>query len=363
VNAVVTEEAVLGALRGIRPRDETRDVVALGLVRDLAITGSEVSLTLAFTNQPPAIKAELHSAARRAIAQLAGVTEVKVRMGSAAAPSTQAPSGHAPRAAAVDFIPEVKHTVAVSSGKGGVGKSTVAVNLAMALRDTGALVGMIDADAYGPDVPLMLGSRGRPGMFENRIIPVEAHGVKLMSLGLLVEDREPLIWRGPMLDSFIKQMLRDVLWGPLDYLVFDMPPGTGDAQLSLSQTVPLSGAVIVTTPQDVALLDVRRAIAMFRKLKVPVLGVVENMSYFACPHCQERTHIFGSAGGRRVAEEYDIPLLAQIPLDLETRAGGDEGMPITVRKPKSAPAAAFRQLAEAVIARIGEASPKLPSIS
>jgi ATP-binding protein involved in chromosome partitioning len=360
---MVTEDAVLDALRGIHPPNEPRDIVALGLVRDLAVHGSQVSFTLAFTTQPPVMKAELHSAARKTIAQLAGVTDVQVRMGSAPAPSTHAGPGHGPQAAAPGFIPEVKHTIAVSSGKGGVGKSTVAVNLAMALRGTGALVGMIDADAYGPDVPLMLGSRGRPGMFENRIIPVEAHGVKLMSLGLLVDDREPLIWRGPMLDSFIKQMLRDVLWGPLDYLVFDMPPGTGDAQLSLSQTVPLSGAVIVTTPQDVALLDVRRAIAMFRKLKVPVLGVVENMSYFVCPHCHEQTHIFGSAGGRRVAEEYEVPLLAQIPLDPETRAGGDEGMPITVRKPKSDPAAAFRQLAETVIARVNAPSMKLPSIS
>jgi ATP-binding protein involved in chromosome partitioning len=314
------------------------------------------------------VKAELHSAARKAVAQLAGVTDVQARMGSAQA--SPAPAGHGrgreaapPASSSPGFIPEVKHTIAVSSGKGGVGKSTVAVNLAMALRETGALVGMIDADAYGPDVPLMLGSRGRPGMFENRIIPVEAHGVKMMSLGLLVDDREPLIWRGPMLDSFIKQMLRDVLWGPLDYLVFDMPPGTGDAQLSLSQTVPLSGAVIVTTPQDVALLDVRRAIAMFRKLKVPILGVVENMSYFVCPHCQEKTSIFGSAGGRRVAEEYEVPLLAEIPLDPETRAGGDEGMPISVRKPKSGTAAAFRRLAEAVVARVNVPSMKLPSIS
>jgi ATP-binding protein involved in chromosome partitioning len=364
VNGVVSEETVVDVLRGIRPRNADKDIVTLGLVRDLSVRGSQVSFTLAFTDQPPAMKAELHSTARKAVAQLAGVSEVQVRMGSAQAPA--AGHGHgreAPGVTPSDFIPEVRHTIAVSSGKGGVGKSTVAVNLAMALRGTGALVGMIDADAYGPDVPLMLGSRGRPGMFENRIIPVEAHGVKMMSLGLLVDDREPLIWRGPMLDSFIKQMLRDVLWGPLDYLVFDMPPGTGDAQLSLSQTIPLSGALIVTTPQDVALLDVRRAIAMFRKLKVPVLGIVENMSYFVCPHCQEKTAIFGSAGGRRVAEEYDVPLLAQLPLDPETRAGGDEGMPITVRRPNSEPAVAFRQLADAVIAHVRVPSMKLPSIS
>ncbi len=251
----------------------------------------------------------------------------------------------------------------MSSGKGGVGKSTVAVNLALALRATGAVVGIVDADVYGPDVPLMLGARGKPGMFENRIIPVEAHGMKMMSIGLLVNEREPLIWRGPMLDSFIKQMLRDVNWGPLDYLVFDMPPGTGDAQLSLSQVIPLTGAIVVTTPQEVALLDVRKAIAMFRKLNVPLLGVVENMSHFVCPHCHERTDIFGTTGGARIAEEFGLPLLAQLPLDPETRVGGDEGMPITVRRPQSPQAAAFRKLAEAVIARVGSVSRPLPTIS
>src|SRR2546425_9931769 len=189
----------------------------------------------------------------------------------------------------------------------------------------------------------MLGARGRPGMFENRIIPVEVHGLKLLSIGLLVNEREPLVWRGPMIHSFIQQMLRDVLWGGLDYLVFDMPPGTGDAQLSLSQVIPLSGVVMVTTPQDVALLDVRKAIGMFQRLNVPVLGVVENMSTFACPHCGGLTTNFGDTGGRRLSEEYGVPLLAQLPLDPETRAGGDEGLPITLRRPASTSAPAFRE--------------------
>jgi ATP-binding protein involved in chromosome partitioning len=373
-----TDQVVLRVLRSVK--DPTgADVVSLGLVKDLEVRGSRVSFTLAFTNQPPAVKAELHSSARRAVAQLAGVSDVQVHMGHAQAGGHLHAHGHAPPAHAhaaaaphapgpqsssTAMIPEVKHTIAVSSGKGGVGKSTVAVNLAMALRETGAAVGMIDADAYGPDVPLMLGSRGRPAMFENRIIPVEAHGVKMMSIGLLVDEREPLIWRGPMLHSFIQQMLRDVLWGPLDYLVFDMPPGTGDAQLSLSQSIPLSGAVMVTTPQDVALLDVRRAVGMFRKLNVPLLGIVENMSYFVCPHCHEKSHIFGAQGGAKVAQEYGVPLLAQIPLDPETRVGGDEGMPITIRHPQSPQAAAFRGLAQAVIARLDEGGTfKLPSIS
>ncbi len=363
VNPVVTEQAVLSALRTVKDPDRQQDIVSLGLVKDLVIQGSQVSLTLAFTNQKPAAKVEVHSAARRTLSQLEGVSAVSVKMGGAAQPAAaHAPGAHqAPGAG--QLIPEVEHTIAVSSGKGGVGKSTVAVNLVMALQGTGAMVGIVDADVYGPDVPLMLGARGKPGMFENRIIPVEAHGVKMMSIGLLVNEKEPLIWRGPMLHSFIQQMLKDVNWGRLGYLVFDMPPGTGDAQLSLSQVIPLTGAIMVTTPQDVALLDVRKAIAMFRKLNVPLLGVVENMSYFVCPHCGERTNIFGSTGGARIAEEYGIPLLAQIPLDPETRVGGDEGTPITIRRPGSPQAAVFRQLAEAVIARVSAGSRKLPTIS
>jgi ATP-binding protein involved in chromosome partitioning len=215
-------------------------------------------------------------------------------------------------------------------------------------------VGLIDTDVYGPDVPLMLGTRGRPGMFDNKIIPVEAHGLKIMSIGLLVNEREPLVWRGPMIHSFIQQMLKDVMWGALDYLVFDMPPGTGDAQLSLSQVLPLGGVVMVTTPQDVALLDVRKAVGMFQRLNVPILGIVENMSTFVCPHCQQPTSIFGEQGGHRLAEEYGVPLLARLPLDPETRVGGDEGSPITVRRPDSPAAGAFRDLAAAVAARLDE---------
>ena len=358
---MVSEQAVLEALRAIKDPEAQQDIVTLGLVRDLAVSDAEVAFTLAFTSQPTATKVTMHSMASKIIGQLPGVRRVQVKMGSAAgarpAPAA-AQHGHAhgaPAAApapAADLIPEVKHTIAVSSGKGGVGKSTVAVNLAVALRAGGAAVGIIDADVYGPDIPLMLGSRGKPGMFDNRIIPVEAHGLKMMSIGLLVNEKEPLVWRGPMIHSFIQQMLRDVMWGALDYLVFDMPPGTGDAQLSLSQVIPLGGVVMVTTPQDVALLDVRKAIAMFQRLNVPVLGIVENMSHFACPHCGGKTAIFGDTGGRRVADEYGVPLLAQIPLDPETRVAGDEGAPITLRKPDSAQAMAFRALARAVAERV-----------
>ena len=367
---MATEQTILDALRGLKDPDTQKDIVTLGLVRDLAVRGGDVSLTLAFTGQPPATKVMLHSMASKLLGQLPGVAKVQVKMGGGGAPAAhshghahgQAPAG---AAKAPDLIPDVRHTIAVSSGKGGVGKSTVAVNLALSLARTGALVGIIDADVYGPDLPLMLGTRGRPGMFDNRIIPVDAHGIKVMSIGLLVGDKEPLVWRGPMIHSFIQQMLRDVLWGALDYLVFDMPPGTGDAQLSLSQVIPLSGVVMVTTPQDVALLDVRKAIAMFQRLNVPVLGIVENMSYFIAPDTGARYHIFGEGGGQRVADEYGVPLLAQLPLDPETRKGGDEGAPITVRRPDSAQAQAFRELATRVARRLEAvaALPPLPSIS
>jgi ATP-binding protein involved in chromosome partitioning len=369
----VTEAAVLGALREVKDPDGGKDVVALGLVQDLRIAGSEVSFTLAFSGQSPQSKVALHSGASKAVGQLPGVGRVSVKMGAGAAPHAHAhahgaqparPSAPAgPAARSPEFIPEVKHTVAVSSGKGGVGKSTVAVNLALALHQSGVSTGLVDVDVYGPDVPLMMGAKGRPGMFDNRIIPVEVHGVKIMSIGLLVDEREALVWRGPMIHSAVQQFLRDVAWGALDYLVFDMPPGTGDAQLSLSQIIPLSGVVMVTTPQDVALLDVRKGLAMFRKLNVPILGVVENMSYFEAPDTGTRYAIFGEGGGARVAEEFGVPLLGQVPLEMETRRGGDAGIPIVVGQPASSQAAAFRAIAAAVTERVRSlASLQLPKL-
>jgi len=360
--ATVTQEAILRSLRTLQDPEAQQDVVSLGLIKDLAIQGGRVSFTIEFTTQPPHVKVELHSRARKLISELPGVSEVQVRMGAGARPGVAAQQAAA-RAPGEQLIPEVKHTIAVSSGKGGVGKSTVAVNLALALSGTGAAVGLVDADVYGPDIPLMMGARGRPGMFENKIIPVESHSIKLISIGFFVQEGEPIVWRGPMLHSAIQQFLRDVNWGALDYLVFDMPPGTGDAQLSLSQVIPLSGAVVVTTPQDVALLDVRKAIAMFRKMNVPLLGIVENMSGFVCPHCGTNTPIFGEDGGRKLGEETGVPLLGEIPLDPETRKGGDEGLPIVIRKPESPQAEAFRELAGAVTARLVTLSGlKLPSI-
>ncbi len=362
---MVTQDAVLDALRAVQDPEAQQDIVSLGLIRDLTIAESQVTFTLAFTNQSAASKATLHSMASRVVGRVPGVSKVQVKMGSgqpARPPQAQGHGhGHAHGAPKPeDFIPEVKQTIAVSSGKGGVGKSTVTVNLATALRLGGASVGIIDSDVYGPDIPLMLGSRGRPGMFENRIIPVEAHGMKMMSIGLLVNDKEPLVWRGPMIHSFIQQMLKDVNWGALDYLVFDMPPGTGDAQLSLSQVIPLSGVVMVTTPQEVALLDVRKAIAMFQKLNVPILGIVENMSYFVAPDTGKRYSIFGEGGGQRLANEYNVPLLAQVPLDPATRQAGDDGTPITLRVPDSPQARTFRDLAVAVRGRLDELAAQRP---
>jgi ATP-binding protein involved in chromosome partitioning len=362
----VTEEAVLAALRGVIDPAAGRDVVTAGLVQGLSIQGGVVAFTLEFGGQhAPLAKADLHSRAKKAVAAVAGVAEVKARLGSKAPPG-QASHAHGPGGpgpAPVDYVPEVKHTVAVSSGKGGVGKSTVAVNLALALQEGGASVGLVDTDVYGPNIPLMVGARGKPGMFNNRIIPVQAYGLRIMSIGFFVREGDPVIWRGPMIDSAVKQFLKDVEWGPLDYLIFDMPPGTGDAQLSLSQTIPLSGALMVTTPQDVSLLDVRKGLAMFRKMNVPLLGIVENMAGFACPHCREVTHIFGEGGGARLAAEFDIPVLGSVPLDPETRIGGDSGEPIVVARPDSAPARASRTIAAGVVARLAAvAAPRLPVI-
>jgi ATP-binding protein involved in chromosome partitioning len=361
-HASVTPALVLDVLRTIKDPELGQDIVTLGLVKDLMIRDGEVTLTLAFTTQPPASKVALHSGASKAVSQIPGVGRVQVKMGSAAA--SRAAAQPPPAAPAAEFIPEVKYTIAVSSGKGGVGKSTVAVNLALALKQMGPQVGLVDVDVYGPDVPLMMGAKGRPGMFDNKILPVEAHGIKIMSIGLLVAEREALVWRGPMIHSAVQQFLRDVMWGPLDYLIFDMPPGTGDAQLSLSQVVPLTGVVMVTTPQDVALLDVRKALAMFRKLNVPILGIVENMSYFIAPDTGARYTIFGEGGGGRVAEEFGVPVLGRIPLEVETRRGGDAGVPIVVGQPDCAQTKVFREVATAVMARVDALSGlRLPTIS
>lgn len=337
----ITEDAVLDALRNVKDPDLHMDVVSLGFIRNLTIQDARVSFTLELTTPACPAKGLLERQARDEVMKVPGVSEVQVRM-TARVRAAVRPG---------EETPQIKNTIAVSSGKGGVGKSTVAANLAVALREAGATVGLLDADIYGPNIPQMMGARGQPGMFQNRIIPVASHGVRLISLAFFLKEGEAAVLRGPMLSSTIKQFLFDVDWGELDYLVIDLPPGTGDAQLTLSQVIPLTGAVMVTTPQEVSLLDVRKGIAMFRHLNVPVLGVVENMSYYVCPH-GERVNIFGEGGGQRIAGEFGIPLLGQIPLDPEIRQGGDEGLPILVRAPGSPQAEAFRTLGGAVAARI-----------
>ena len=254
-----------------------------------------------------------------------------------------------------NLIPTVKHTIAISSGKGGVGKSTVAVNLACALVKQGARVGLMDADMYGPNVPMMMGVHKQPEQQDGKLLPAESHGVKLISMGFFVPEETPLTWRGPMIHTAIQQFFRDVLWGDLDYLLVDLPPGTGDAQLSISQLVPLSGAVIVTTPQEVALHDSRKGLVMFQKVNVPILGIIENMSYYVCGKCGERTEIFSYGGGERAAEKLGLPFLGRIPIDPAIRVGGDSGMPIVVADPNSPQAKAFTAIASTMVAGLGEA--------
>jgi ATP-binding protein involved in chromosome partitioning len=261
-----------------------------------------------------------------------------------------------------NLIPGVKHAIAISSGKGGVGKSTVAANLACALALTGAKVGLLDADLYGPNIPMMMGSTTGPEQKDGKIVPVENYGVKLISMAFLVPEETPLVWRGPMVHQYLQAFFRDVLWGELDYLLIDLPPGTGDVQLSLSQMIPLAGAITVTTPQEVALYDVRKGMAMFQKVNVPLLGIVENMSYFVCGHCGDRTDIFSHGGGERAAAKLGVPFLGRIPIDPAIRDGGDTGRPIVVADPASPQAAAFRDIAQKVIDELGGAEQRGPSI-
>lgn len=253
-----------------------------------------------------------------------------------------------------NLIPNVKHVIAISSGKGGVGKSTVAANLAVALSLAGVKVGLMDADVYGPNIPMMMGASAPPEQQDGKIKPAESHGVKLISMGYFVPEETAIVWRGPMIHTAIQQFFRDVVWGDLDYLLVDLPPGTGDAQLTISQLVPLCGAIAVTTPQEVALHDVRKGLMMFQKVNVPLLGIIENMSYFVCGHCGERTEIFSSGGGERAANKLGIPFLGRIPIDPAIRTGGDTGTPIVVADPVSPQAAAFREIAAKIMAQVGQ---------
>jgi ATP-binding protein involved in chromosome partitioning len=340
----ISKDTVLEALSQVMDPDLRKDVVSLGMIHDVAIDGNDVSFRFVLTTPACPVRDLLEGQAREAVQQIPGVGDVNVTM-DASVPKQRSVESK-------QMVEGVSNIIAVSSGKGGVGKSTVAVNLATALAEAGARVGILDSDVYGPNVPIMLGLNSQPRTQGNRIVPLEAYGMKVMSMGFLADGDTPLIWRGPMLHSVIQQFLYQVIWGELDYLIADLPPGTGDVQLSLVQSVPLAGGVIVTTPQDVALADARKGVMMFRQVEVPILGIVENMSYFACPHCGERTEIFSAGGGERISEMYRVPFLGQIPLDTEIRIGGDEGKPILVTSPDSPTAAAFREMAQQLAARI-----------
>ena len=337
----VSEEHVKEALKGVKYPGFSRDIVSFGLVKGIQINGGAVVVQLALATNEPAIPQTIKTEAEEILRALAGVEQAKVLIDIQAPPAGAGAAG-----VGTTRIEGIKHVIAIASGKGGVGKSTVAANLAVALEKTGARVGLCDCDIYGPSISLMFGTRDRPtATEENRIIPIEQYNLKLMSMGFLLDDSAPAILRGPMVTRYTQQFLRQVEWGELDYLVLDLPPGTGDIQLTIVQTVALAGAIIVTTPQEVALIDARKASTMFEKVNVPVLGLIENMSYFESPSDGKRYDIFGSGGGKREARRLRVPLLGQIPIDIATRESGDRGMPITGEKGDSPVAAEFMKIA------------------
>jgi ATP-binding protein involved in chromosome partitioning len=341
--------AVLDALKVVQDPDLHRDIVSLGFIKDLAIDGGRVAFTIELTTPACPVKDQLRDQARAAVLRLPGVTSVDVQM---SAQVREAAAGDGQR----QPLPGVKNVIAVGAGKGGVGKTTVAVNLAVALARAGSRVGLIDADIYGPNVPLMLGLRTELTTDGEKILPAEKYGLRIISMGFLTKDDAPIIWRGPMLHGALQQFFREVRWGRLDYLVVDLPPGTGDVALSLSQTVPVAGAIVVTTPQQVSLADSRRAIAMYRKLNIPSLGIIENMSYFPCPSCGHEADIFGHGGGEQMATELGVPFLGRLPLAQRIREGGDSGVPIVMSEPDSVAARAFMSVAEQTAAQVSIAS-------
>ena len=366
--AQVSEKEILDILKSIIDPDRGEDIVSLGMVSGLQFKDGHVVFAIEVdAGRGPALE-PLRQAAEKAVHKLPSVISATVVLtaertpvpAGAPSPGPASPSrqGNAP------LMPGVKAIIAVASGKGGVGKSTTAVNLALALAAGGRSVGILDADIFGPSIPRMLGIPGRPGSTDgSKLDPMENHGIKCMSMGFLVDEESPVIWRGPMVMAALEQMMRDVAWGKLDVVVVDMPPGTGDTQLTMSQRVPLAGAVIVSTPQDIALADARKGLNMFRKVDVPVLGLIENMSYFICPHCGERSDIFSHGGARREAEHLGADFLGEIPLDIVIRETSDSGQPIVVSQPDSPHAQAYRVIAEKVWEKIdagaGAEGPKI----
>ncbi len=340
---MISAEQIQEALKDVKYPGFNRDIVSFGLVKDIRIDGANVEVRIAIATADAKVPAAIHSAATARLGALAGVGKVEVKIDVQAPPSAPAAASGPLR------IEGVRHIIAIASGKGGVGKSTVAANLAVALQRGGARVGLCDCDLYGPSIALMFGSNERPTADdENRIIPIERYGVRLMSMGFLLDDDSPAVLRGPMVTRYTQQFLRQVAWGELDYLLLDLPPGTGDIQLTIVQTVALTGTIIVTTPQEVALIDARKASRMFAKTNVPVLGLIENMSYFQCPGDGVQYDLFGRGGGRREAQRLGVPLLGEIPIEIALREGGDMGRPAAEFAPETISGTAFAQIAGTV---------------
>jgi ATP-binding protein involved in chromosome partitioning len=352
---MATEKQVLEALGQVNDPELGRDLVSLGMIQDVQVKEDGlISFTIVLTTPACPMRAQIRDAAKEAVARLAGVVQVDIKI--------ESKIKQQPGTSQEELIPGVKNIIAVASGKGGVGKSTIAVNLAMGLAETGASVGLMDADIYGPSLPTLMGIHERPRAIGGKMEPLEKHGVKLMSLGFLLPENNAVIWRGPMVAGAVRQMLVDVNWGVLDYLVIDLPPGTGDAQLTLAQTVPITGVVIVTTSQDMALDIATKAAEMFSKMNVPILGIVENMSYFVCPHCETRTDIFSHGGGDKASERLGIPLVGRIPLEPQTVVDSDRGIPTIVARPESAQAEAFREMTHRIAGRISVVSCVEPAV-
>ena len=345
----VTEAAVLEALRAVRDPDLHRDIVTLKFVKNLRINGGQVAFTIELTTPACPVKDQMRDHARAVVAALPGVTSVDIEMTAQVRSTSTAEMGKTP-------VEGVKNIIAVGAGKGGVGKTTVAVNLAIALSKSGGRVAMIDGDIYGPNVPIMLGIQTQLTTDGKKIVPAEQYGIQLVSMAFLTNDDSPVIWRGPMLHGVIQQFFREVRWTGIDYLIVDMPPGTGDVALSLSQSVPVAGSVVVTTPQTVSVADTRRAVRMYQKLNVPTLGLIENMSHFVCPTCKTESDIFGKGGGEALATELSVPFLGRVPIYEPIRVGGDTGVPIVVGEPDSPAAQAFRAAAERLAAQLSIAA-------
>jgi ATP-binding protein involved in chromosome partitioning len=351
----VDQGSVLEALAIVKDPDLHRDIVSLGFIKDLKIEDGRVAFTIELTTPACPVKDQMRDQARAAVMQVRGVTTVDVQMSARVREAVGPDAGRT-------ALPGIKNVIAVGAGKGGVGKTTVAVNVAIALAKCGSKVGIIDADIYGPNVPIMLGLKTQLTTDGQKIVPAEKYGLQVISMGFLTGDDAPIIWRGPMLHGALQQFFREVRWTDLDYLVVDLPPGTGDIALSLSQTVPVAGAIIVTTPQQVSLADSRRAIAMYKKLNIPPIGVIENMSYFVCPNCDHEADIFGHGGGEAMAAELNVPFLGRIPLYQPIREGSDTGVPLVISEPNSPAALAFTAAAERAAAQVSIASYQRPTI-